>query len=301
MSVSTATAKSQENELDALLADLDIEELEADAPVTTPVKADDASEELDELLDGIDELVLEGADDSEVEAKSDIVLDDLDDELEELLASDPATQDNTELYEEDEVEEDEVLAKPETKTSEVESNKKKAANKKIPTEDESSEEPVAKPETKKTAAKRGPGVSGLSKSEAVKVKLGESINTHMVLVKADTEVEDMTGLINSRLNDIDKLPKKVGEKVLNMFQHLNSGVALSVYTDIALDMLFKNGTLSSTELRDRYQEKYSKGTASAQSSQLMQVINFMKIGTLAGKTLTLNPDSVLAEKLNTEA
>ncbi|MET2951282.1 hypothetical protein ABXV18_24680 [Vibrio owensii] len=306
----TNIAPATDTDLDALLADLDIEEVEASAETKPEVKEQAEDADLDALLDDIDELVIEdAAAETKVEASSDIVLDDLDDELEELLAGDPAitpkatAKDNSDLYDEDEGVENVVLAAPETKASEVETNKKKASEKEIPADEPVEEKPVAKPETKseakKPAAKRGPGVAGMAKSAAIHTKLGEAVYSHVLLEKGDSELSgaELKTKVDAIISDVDNLPKKVGEKILNLFQHLHTGVALSVYTTIALDMLAEKGTLSSTELRTKYEEKYSKGTASAQSSQLVQVIKFLKIGTAEGKELTLNENSILAEKL----
>ena len=104
---------------------------------------------------------------------------------------------------------------------------------------------------------------------------------------------------------IDALPKKVGEKAINVFQHLNAGVLLSVYTHDAIVFLKAHGSMTVAELKAHYampavgvrNKGYSAGTAGAQSSQMKSLLPALGIATCDGTTLTLNSESILADML----
>ncbi|MEO9497626.1 MAG: hypothetical protein ABJG42_24345 [Vibrio splendidus] len=301
-----------DSDLDALLSDLSLD--------------DTFAEDLDGLADNIQ--VEEPESDAEImESKSDIIIDDTGDleaELAELLGSDSLDEEvaeldamlkeevaeqNAALYEDEDFEEELVAAAPATKQEEVEDNKLAAS--KLKDTETVNEKPKKKAATKsatkspkKETTPRGPSVSGMSKSEALNVKLGTAGRKFLVL---DSDMSDMDSdeqgeAIDAIIAKVDGLPKKVGEKVLNFMQHLNSGVNLSVYSQIAIDVLVEKGTISVPELRAKYEEKYSKGTASAQSSQLIQVIKFLKLGVPQdGNKVAINDDSLLINNFITAA
>jgi hypothetical protein len=56
--------------------------------------------------------------------------------------------------------------------------------------------------------------------------------------------------------------------------------------------------MSGVDLKNKYLSRpYSPGTASAQSSQMMQLLPALQIATRVGNTLELNEDSPLLELL----
>lgn len=117
------------------------------------------------------------------------------------------------------------------------------------------------------------------------------------LHEASLTEEEKEELIEGRKARMNALPKKVGEKAINLIQSLTgSGAvsAISVYTRHALDLLKEDGQLTSATLRSRYLKRpYTAGTASAQTSQMMRLLPELGIATLAGGVLTPAPKSRL--------
>lgn len=151
-----------------------------------------------------------------------------------------------------------------------------------------------------SAAPKTGSTASMKKSEAIIHKLGERryeifcLSTQMAALDKDS----LNKRIDELVGEVDLLAKKVGEKVLNMACAIDGKEQLSVYTKIAIDLLKSNGSFTATELRDKYLARpYSAGTASAQGSQMFALLPFMGIATRSGNTLTLNPESVLADCL----
>jgi len=159
---------------------------------------------------------------------------------------------------------------------------------------EKSAKKAAKPNTGSTAT--------LLKSAAVRHKLGEACYEVCIL---DTQMAALTGsdlkaAVDQVIDGTDQLPKKVGEKVLNLLCAVNGKDNLSVYTKIAIDLLKEKGDAGMTalDLRQKYLERpYSSGTSSAQSSQMFQLLPYLGIATRSGQTMTISKDSVLADLL----
>ncbi|MDX7711769.1 hypothetical protein [Aeromonas caviae] len=145
---------------------------------------------------------------------------------------------------------------------------------------------------------------GASKpSAALVARLGsvEAVETHLRIDAGDSSLsaKELTELLKERMAELDTLPKKVGEKAVNLIAHLAGGAKLSCYTEIALGMLLETGELSSKALYDRYKARpYSEGTSRSQCGQLMQLLPAMGIAERPTTgSLTLVKDSPMANAL----
>lgn len=96
--------------------------------------------------------------------------------------------------------------------------------------------------------------------------------------------------------------KKIADKFDNLFAAVNAGRDPSVYVTACLKTLVAKGTVTTNDLVTALTEsKYTIGTARSQAGQVMTLFATLKIGTRSGQTLTLNPDSLLVEKLTKTA
>lgn len=97
------------------------------------------------------------------------------------------------------------------------------------------------------------------------------------------------------LNLIRECPVKVQDKALNIVQWMLHGHLLSVFTELSLSELIRNGTATSATLRAMFMSNpdkmYTVGTAGSQAGQMMKLLPVMGIATVVGKSLKLNPDS----------
>jgi len=144
-------------------------------------------------------------------------------------------------------------------------------------------------------------VMGAKKSEALTKALGEKLNDYLALSlkNAALDPDDLKIKVDAKLAEIDTLPVKIQEKVVNLYAHLAQGAALSNYTKIAVDLLVKNGEITSKGLRDAYVARpYSVGTANSQCTQLMKVLQVLELAVKDGGKLVSNPDSLLLPMLS---
>lgn len=159
--------------------------------------------------------------------------------------------------------------------------------------------------TKKRGRKRV-DLSGMSFSDIVRHKVPE-IADNIIFERDDValSVADREKMVNEVVNEIDGLPKKVSEKAVNALQAACGQAKLSVYTQIAVDLLRQKGSLTLTDLRDGYEapnpKPYGKSTASSQASQMMKLLPYLKIANREGGTLSLNQDSALADMFVVES
>jgi len=156
---------------------------------------------------------------------------------------------------------------------------------------------VKKPakEAKATVKKRISAV-GIAKSQALRNSLGSKLADYLTLDVNDVSLDSatLTAKIDAKLEEIDQLPVKIQEKVVNFFAHLANGATLSNYSQIAIDLLVKNGEISSKQLRDAYLARpYSQGTANSQCTQLMRLLVVLGLATPAVEKLVANQDSTL--------
>ena len=244
-------------DLDALLDGLDLDEPVIEASGSTD----------DELGDLLDDLGIE----SEVSIETAELADD---ELDELLAEVETPVDNSELYAEDEIDES-IEAAPDTDKSDVEDNKKKAKKDKL-----SSDEKKA---SKKTETKPKVKVdSTVPTSEILKARLGEDGKRYLELEEG----------VHLDMAIVDALPKKVKEKLLNLYAHIENGTVLSTYIDTALTLLNEEEK-TMAEITEHYMTKWSKGTSSSQVGQIVRLFRELKICNFEGKTMSLNKKSKL--------
>lgn len=144
-------------------------------------------------------------------------------------------------------------------------------------------------------------VAGVKKSEALSKALGAKLNDYLALTMQNAELpaDDLKAVIDAKLGEIDALPIKIQEKVVNFYAHLSNGASLSNYTKIAVDILVKQGEITSKALRDAYIARpYSVGTANSQCTQLMKVLQVLELARKDGGKLVANPDSLLLPMLS---
>jgi hypothetical protein len=82
---------------------------------------------------------------------------------------------------------------------------------------------------------------------------------------------------------VDGLPKKVKDKAANLVDHIKAGKALSIYTQVAVDMMRRDGAITNAKLVEALQASGKKdgsgtsiGTARSQAGQMMAL--FGKLG-----------------------
>jgi len=205
------------------------------------------------------------------------------DDLERLLAADLEFEDELSAAEADTDIVEEVVAP-----------KKKAKAKAKPKVD-------ADGEPEKVAVKRQ-SLSGMLPSVALRTALGDRLYT--LCAVSDKLTSTIDSERNAAIDDyltgeLDVLAKKVKEKAINAFQSACGQASLSVFTQIAIDLLKDKGVLTGADIKNRYLARpYSPGTASAQSSQLMQLLPVLGIAKRSGNTLELNTDSPMLALLS---
>lgn len=277
--VPATAVTSADADLDALEALLEAPEATADAVDASPV----------EVAEAVTEAISE---DAAADAQIDALSADLDD-LDALLGSDVAFPTSTieEVAQE--------LAMVETREelyAETDADAAGAADLVVETE--------AAPAESEKPAKIKARAHGASKpSAALIARLGsvEAVEAHLHIDASDGTLSraDLSTLIKSRMEDLDSLPKKVGEKAVNLIAHIAGGAGLSCYTRIALEMLLESGELTSKALYERYKARpYSEGTSRSQCGQLMQLLPAMGIAERpVPGSLVLVKDSPIAESL----
>lgn len=274
-------------------ADADLDALEAilsadvsDSDVATAV----AESSPDEVIQAVTEALSEAP---AADAVPDTLVSDLDD-LEALLGTDVVAVPASTI---EEVAQE--LAMVETREelyAETDADAAGAADLVVETE--------AAPAEKEKPAKIKARAHGASKpSAALIARLGsvEAVEAHLHIDASDGTLSraDLSTLIKSRMEDLDGLPKKVGEKAVNLIAHIAGGAGLSCYTRIALEMLLESGELTSKALYERYKARpYSEGTSRSQCGQLMQLLPAMGIAERpVPGSLVLIKDSPIAESL----
>jgi hypothetical protein len=114
-----------------------------------------------------------------------------------------------------------------------------------------------------------------------------------VLTEGADEEADKTGLLAKRPSQ-----KKIAEKFDATIAALHAGRKASVYVMDCFAVLKDKKTATSSDLVAALKTKgYSDGTARSQAGQIMVLFNLLGIATRTGQTLTLNEDSVFAQKL----
>ena len=274
-------------------ADADLDALEAilsadvsDSDVATAV----AESSPDEVIQAVTETLSEAP---AADAVPDTLVSDLDD-LEALLGADVVAVPASTI---EEVAQE--LAMVETREelyAETDADAAGAADLVVETE-------AAPAETEKPAKIKARAHGASKPSAALIARLGsvEAVEAHLHIDASDGTLSraDLSTLIKSRMEDLDGLPKKVGEKAVNLIAHIAGGAGLSCYTRIALEMLLESGELTSKALYERYKPRpYSEGTSRSQCGQLMQLLPAMGIAERpVPGSLVLIKDSPIAESL----
>jgi hypothetical protein len=156
-------------------------------------------------------------------------------------------------------------------------------------------------EPEKIVVKRQ-SLSGMLPSVALRTALGDRM--YKLCIVSNKQASMIDSERNAAIDDyltgeLDVLAKKVKEKAINAFQSACGQSSLSVFTQIAIDLLKDKGVLTGADIKNRYLARpYSPGTASAQSSQLMQLLPVLGIAKRSGNTLELNVDSPLLALLS---
>lgn len=159
----------------------------------------------------------------------------------------------------------------------------------------------AQTDEKKRAAgkKRAQGSSGKSASTPRAPRDLSSIAAEFFVLEGDV----------SAMSDADKeaaktatmalkpTQKKIAEKFENLFQALSVGKLPSVYVVQAFKLLDQKEVVTSSDIVASFKMTYKQGTAMSQTGQIMNLFHAVKIATRSGQTLTLNKDSVVAQRL----
>lgn len=175
-------------------------------------------------------------------------------------------------------------------------------------EQEEQQEPVAATTPAESPKNKAPqtrriATMGMKKSEALVKALGNRAADFLTINLSDADLPDAErqAKIDELLATIDdskKTPIKIQEKVINFYAHLSNGAQLSNYTVMAIQLLVKDGELTSKTLKDAYEARpYSQGTASSQATQMMKLLPLLGLAVRNGQKLTINPDSVLLPSL----
>ena len=152
---------------------------------------------------------------------------------------------------------------------------------------------------------------GHKASEVLNARLGGKVGEMLILEAEDITLEpsaleakqaELLALLNKRpgTGEGDSTQKKVAEKVVMLFSWLKNGGGLNKVMDITLRTLIRDGEIISGEKGNLHKEllakPYSKGTANAQSGQMMAMLPMLKIATKADKgKLVLNPNSLVLQ------
>lgn len=173
-------------------------------------------------------------------------------------------------------------------------------------EQEGGEDMSTEPVEKKAAKTKKPRKTMISskKSEVATSKLGENA-AGFILELSDAELDEKAQAKQREtfLSSIDDMAKKVGEKAVNLVAYAGADAKLSAYTAIALKFLVDKGSITTKDLIEHMQDQkangvkgYSIGTARSQSHQMFQLFPAFKVGTLDGKTMTVNEESLIVAK-----
>lgn len=161
------------------------------------------------------------------------------------------------------------------------------------------------PQKKKAPATKRISTLGLTVSQALAQGLGSKLDELLTLDVADLSLSDEDA--HAKRHELmakldDKLPKKIGEKVVNLFASIAKGANLSTYTRIAIDLLVKDGEMTSKTLKDQYIARpYSEGTASSQATQMMNLLPLLGIARKEAGKIVLNDTSLLLPMLTAPA
>ena len=190
----------------------------------------------------------------------------------------------------------------------AEVKKRKAAERKAAAEQKRKEkaaERKAKMEARKAVAAeqktKRVSIAGMKPSAALTTLLGVGWEANLSLASTDMQLStsELAELNRERLERIDKLAKKQGEKTINLLKAAIRGGRVRKFTQMAVEFLRDKGSMTGVELRDHYTANgYTTGTANSNANQMMNMLPTLEIALSGeGKGITLNPDSTLVELL----
>ena len=297
----TKTTTDTDALLAAALADLEAIETPADvATVATSTAAIDTLADVDALLA---DLELPEPDVIETAAVTEVSESELD-ALESVIALEDA---KAEAYDEAEAGGLETDVEPVIEGDAIAAAKEEAYVESAKTGTVADAAPTAadKPakKVKEPAAPKARASGDIHPSAALIARLGsvDAVYSHLVFEVGDAKLseKDLSAECDKRLKSFDALPKKVGEKAVNLVMHLAGSSSLSVYTEIALKMLFEAGELSSKALVERYMARpYSEGTSRSQAGQIMRLLKAFEIADGSASQVTLRKNSVIGQALS---
>lgn len=120
---------------------------------------------------------------------------------------------------------------------------------------------------------------------------------HFLLIDIDKALDHedcKTAVLATRPGQV-----KIAEKFDNMISALSVGKAPSRYVMIAYAALKKTGIATSADIQTAMKaEGLRDGTAASQTGQIMVLFDTLRIATRTKNTLTLNSNSLFAEKLD---
>lgn len=150
--------------------------------------------------------------------------------------------------------------------------------------------------TKKPKGAKRASTVGLSRRESIFKVLGGKENA-VNFFALDANDTDLESKMIDKLDEFDKLAKKVGEKLVNAFSFLNEKASLSSYTSMAIGALVEKGELTTVEMVDTYANNPNKAlavsTARAQTNQMFHLLPALEIAKRVGNKLVVNEDSTV--------
>lgn len=200
--------------------------------------------------------------------------------------------------------------KAELKATKAATKKAEAATKKA---EKATAKAAAKAEKEANATPKVTRTTSMATSNpsaVIRERLGDKLGETLVLEVADAglSAKKLQAQQEEILTGIDQLKKKVGEKAVNLIGFVNGTAKLSVYTDIAFRFLKANNRkgIVTADLIAHYQDQaangvkgYGLGTARSQGHQMFHLLPALKLVKMEGKTMKINPDSLISAKLKT--
>lgn len=160
------------------------------------------------------------------------------------------------------------------------------------------------------AKKEAPAKKARTSAAASTPRVPRDISTvadEFFVLSGDPAAMSQDELLDARAATMALKPtqKKIAEKFENLFTAISVGKQPSRYVSIAFELLDQNSTITSTDLVACYKtagsksptEGYDEGTARSQTGQIMALFDAVGIAKRSGSSLTINPDSLIAQRL----
>jgi hypothetical protein len=241
--------------------------------------ADNASTDLELVENILDDLEIGGDENAEMQAIEEIIEDEPLGELD--LGEDVGDDELRSL--EISMERDEAYQE---QTSELEANAEAAKT----AQAERKKNPVKV--SRKSAGAKTAGTSRTSRDL-------NAVPAEMFVLEGDVAAMSDEDKDAAKVATLALMPtqKKIAEKFDNLFCALAAGKQPSVYVVQAFKLLDEKKAISSKDVVASFKGRYSQGTAMSQAGQIMNLFATVKIATRAKSDLTLNENSVMAQRL----